>query len=114
MGEKRSPFASLEALKAALPAGEPARVAEKAAVHPFEAKVVVARSRKGRGGKTVAIVTGVKEAARESVCRDLKKALGCGAMIEDAAIVVQGDVSDRVRAWLEAQGARRIVMGSGT
>lgn len=115
MSEKKSPFASLEALKAALPPGE----ATKAAATPtasakdeFDAKVVIARSRKGRGGKTVSIVTGVKAAAREAICRDLKKALGCGATIEDDAIVVLGDVADRARAWLEARGARRIVMGS--
>lgn len=118
MSEKKSPFASLEALKAALPPGEATKAAPAAptptpsAKDEFEAKVVIARSRKGRGGKTVSIVTGVKAAAREAICRDLKKALGCGATIEDDAIVVLGDVADRARAWLEARGARRIVMGS--
>ena len=113
MSEKKSPFAALEALKRSVPAGQaPASKPAPATPDPFEAKVVVARSRKGRGGKTVTIVTGVKAAAREQVCRDVKKALGCGATIEDDAIVVGGDVADRVRAWLEAHGARRVVMGS--
>jgi len=113
MSDKKSPFASLEGLKATLPAGEP-RIehAPEKKDDPFEPKVVVARSRKGRGGKTVTMVTGVKAAARESVCRDLKKALGCGATIEDDAIVVGGDVGDRVRTFLEGRGARRIVMGN--
>jgi translation initiation factor 1 (eIF-1/SUI1) len=113
--DKKSPFAALEAMKAALPAGEPPRAASKPEVvakDEFEAKVVIARSRKGRGGKTVSTITGVKASAREAICRDLKKALGCGATIEDDAIVVLGDVADRARVWIEARGARRIVMGS--
>lgn len=112
--DKKSPFAALEALKASLPEGQAPKAvsAPKKQDDPFEPKVVVARSRKGRGGKTVTIVTGVKSAAREGVCRDLKKALGCGAVIEDDAIVVLGDVADRVRAWLEAHGARRVIVGS--
>ena len=57
-------------------------------------------------------MTGVRAHARDAMCRDLKKALGCGATIEDEAIIVLGDVGDRVRPWLEARGARRIVMGS--
>lgn len=115
MPETKSPFAALEGLRATLPAGEAPRAAEKAAekkADPFEAKVVVARSRKGRGGKTVTMVTGVKAAARDAVCRDLKKALGCGATLEDDAIVVGGDVADRVRSWLEEHGARRVITGS--
>lgn len=115
MSEKKSPFASLGALKATLPEGQAARASHESPApkkDEFEAKVVIARSRKGRGGKTVSIVTGVKAGARETICRELKKALGCGATIEDDTIVVLGDVADRVRAWLEARGARRIVMGS--
>ena len=112
MAEKKSPFASLAALHASLPAGEKPAKVTPAAPDPFDAKVVVGRSRKGRGGKTVTIVTGVRAHAREAMCRDLKKALGCGATIEDEAIIVLGDVSDRVRPWLETRGARRIVVGS--
>lgn len=115
MADPKSPFASLEKLKAALPAGEaaPAKV-PAAPVKPerFDAKVVVAKSRKGRGGKTVTMVTGVRAAFREDVCRALKKALGTGAVVEDDAIAVQGDVADRIRAWLEAEGAKKIVIGT--
>lgn len=113
MTDKKSPFAALEKLRMSLPAGparaEPAPPPED---EPFEAKVVVARTKKGRGGKTVTLVSGVKASAREAMMRDLKKALGCGASFEDDAIALHGDVGDRVRAWLEARGARRIVVGS--
>ena len=110
--QKKSPFAALEAMRASLPEGARQVAVEPTAPDPFEAKVVIARSRKGRGGKTVTIVTGVREVARESTMRELKRALGCGASIEDASITLQGDVADRARRWLEQRGARRIVVGS--
>ncbi len=111
--EKKSPFAAIEHLHAVLPAG-PTRAAPDAPKKddPFEAKVVVASTKKGRGGKTVTLVTGIKPSAREVMARDLKKALGCGATLEDDAIALHGDVGDRVRPWLEARGAQRLVVGS--
>ncbi len=116
MSQGKSPFAALAGLKASLPAGEP-RASEPKKEAPveslFEAKVVVSRSRKGRGGKTVTIVAGVRAAQRETICRELKKALGCGASVEDDTILVQGDVGDRVQSWLEARGAKKIVMAHG-
>lgn len=113
MTDKKSPFDALEKLRATLPAG-PARPAPPAPKKddPFEAKVVVARTKKGRGGKTVTLVSGVKASARENIARELKRALGCAASLEDDAIALHGDVGDRARAWLEAHGARRIVLGS--
>ena len=45
---------------------------------PFRGKLVIARTRKGRGGKTVTTVEGIdpKLAALDDVARDLRKALG--------------------------------------
>jgi translation initiation factor 1 len=117
MADPKSPFASLEKLKASLPEGEraaskPAAAEPKSAPDRFEAKVVVAKSRKGRGGKTVTLVSGVRAAFRDETCGALKKALGTGATVEDDAIVVQGEQAGRIRAWLEAAGAKKIVMGT--
>ena len=115
MSQGKSPFAALEGLKATLPAGQasvPEPKKDAAPVEAFEPKVVVSRSRKGRGGKTVSIVAGVRAAHREPFCRELKKALGCGATVEDDTIVVQGDVGDRIKTWLEARGAKKIVMAN--
>jgi translation initiation factor 1 len=115
-GKAPSPFAALAALRDSLPEGprketpkepEPANTA-------FADKVVVARSKKGRGGKVVTTITGVRGDARalETMAHDLRKALGCGATVEDAVIVVQGDQAARVRTFLEARGARRVIIGS--
>lgn len=76
-------------------------------------RVVVRRTRKGRGGKTVTLV----EAALHgewvgAEVTALKKALGTGAKHVPEGIVVQGDVGDRVADWLAARGVVEIVRGS--
>jgi hypothetical protein len=49
---------------------------------------------------------------REGLARDLKKALGCGATVEDGSVVLLGDLAERARDWLAARGAKRIVPGN--
>jgi len=77
-------------------------------------KIVVRRERKGRGGKTVTIVSGIERspAELERIAKAMRKALGCGSVVEGAAIVLQGDIVPRVQAWLQSHGAARIVLGS--
>ena len=83
---------------------EPARFAEK---------VVVRKEKKGHGGKTVTVVQGVLPAVRDDIASALKKSLGCGARVDDdGSIVVQGDLLERVIAFFEQQGAKKIVRGS--
>jgi len=74
----------------------------------FAGKVVVRRTRKGRGGRTVTLVQGVT-AGHDAVARQLKKQLGAGARVEDGEVVVQGDQVERVARWLESQGAAEVV-----
>jgi len=77
-------------------------------------KLTVSRERKGHGGKTATVVTGLGLPARDldAVARALRRALGCGASVDGDRVVVQGDQVPRVQAWLGAQGARRIVTGN--
>jgi translation initiation factor 1 len=113
-----NPFAALQAVRDALPEGPvpssrpTTATAATTATKEFLEKVVVRRERKGHGGKTVTVVSGVAPAAREAVCAALKKALGCGARVEGDDVVVQGDLVDRCVAFVEARGARRVVRGS--
>ncbi len=111
-----SPFAALAALKEQLPEGTPPPVARTAAPvdRRFAGKLVVAKTRKGRGGRTVTVVRGLDATGEqlEAIAKDLKKALGCGASVEEGEVVVQGEQEKRVAAWLEAQGARRVVIGT--
>ncbi len=77
-------------------------------------KLVVRRERKGRGGKTVTLVSGLDRppAQLEALARAMRKALGCGSTVEQGIIVLQGDIVSRAQAWLQAHGARKIVLGS--
>jgi len=77
-------------------------------------KLTVSRERKGHGGKTATVVTGLGLPAQDldGVARALRRALGCGASVDGDRVVVQGDQVPRVQAWLGARGARRIVVGN--
>ncbi len=99
-----APAASPPPASAAPPAGGPDLSGS--------AKLVVRRERKGHGGKTVVVVSGLATALREPVMRGLKKALGCGAHVADAEVIVQGDNAPRVAEWLAKRGARKTVLGN--
>jgi translation initiation factor 1 (eIF-1/SUI1) len=75
-------------------------------------KLVVRRENKGRGGKTVTLVTGLPEPHLEAFAKALKTAMGCGAVVEETSVVLQGDQTARVMPWLTARGARQVVRGN--
>ena len=63
--------------------------------------------RKGKGGKTVTLVYGLKElelTEQMTLGTRLQKALGTGARFEDGILQIQGDQRDRARAWFTKQG----------
>jgi translation initiation factor 1 len=77
-------------------------------------KIVLRRERKGRGGKGVVVIEGLNQSpsALQELAGQLKKAMGAGARVEGVDIVVQGSLGERLKAWLEKKGARRVVMGN--
>jgi translation initiation factor 1 len=110
-----SPFASLQKLRDQLPAGpkvEPAAepTIEKAKKGP--ARAVVRYERKHRGGKEVTLVEklALPEKELSTWCRELKQALGCGGVVEDNAIVLQGDQRTRLPALLTARGVAKVTV----
>jgi len=60
----------------------------------------------GRGGKTVTVVDGLpqNDAFLKELLQDLKRACGCGGAVRDGGVELQGDLRDRVRAYLTKQG----------
>lgn len=93
----------------------PAATAAEAAIDFGGAsKIVLRRERKGRGGKTATVIEGIKRppSALERVVRELRRALGCGAIVEGDTIVVQGDMAARIEPWLLARGAKKVVVGN--
>ncbi len=71
-------------------------------------RVVLQHSRKGRGGRTVTLVRGLPPQDLDRWAKAVRKALGCGASIEDDAIVLQGDLRDRAATWFTEQGVGKV------
>ena len=114
------PLAGLAGLRANLPGADAAPVPSAPATdnpaggQPAEDvhAVVVRRERKGHGGKTVTRITGWEEQGLDSLAKELKKKLGCGASREGGDILVQGDHVGRVAALLRERGVPRVVEGN--
>lgn len=115
---KQNPFAALAAKKDGAPP-TPEKAPEPSSPSPLPSptrwgsqKIVLQRERKGRGGKTATRVRGLPGARLEELATRLKKALGCGATIEDADVVLLGDVVERAAKWLRDEGATRVIEGN--
>lgn len=116
-----NPFAALQGALGELPAGappaaDPGRPAAPADPSPPQLRgtIVIRREKKGRGGKTVTVVEGLglPPEALATMAQQLRRHLGSGAHVEGEAIVVTGAQTTRVRDWLSARGAGRIVIGN--
>ncbi len=118
---KQNPFAALVAKKhGAAPTPEKAPEPSSTPSLPEPSspptwgsqKIVLQRERKGRGGKTATRVRGLPGTRLEELATRLKKALGCGATIEDTDVILLGDVVERAAKWLRDQGATRVIEGN--
>ena len=91
--------------------GEPTPPA-KPPGRPPPGRAVVRMERAGRGGKTVTVVEklDLPPRALEAWLGELKRALGCGGVVERGALVLQGDTRERVGAWLEKRGVKRVTI----
>ncbi len=77
-------------------------------------KLVLQKERKGHGGKTMTRIKGltIRGVALENLAKSLKKAMGCGAVVEGQEILIQGDQTDRLATWLENNGAGLVIIGN--
>jgi translation initiation factor 1 len=112
-GLSHNPFAALAEKKASLPPGPAPQSKPAPGVRQPPARAVVRLERKGRGGKEVTVVEKLelKPAELEKWGKELKQSLGCGGVVEGKDILVQGDQRERVKAWLEGRGVKKISMG---
>ena len=102
-------------LKAGLAASPPSEApAPSSAPEPdvptFGPKVVVRKTKKGRGGKTVTLIQGVT-GGHDALVAALKRQLGTGGRVDGDEIAIHGDQVERVARWIESQGARKVVRG---
>lgn len=70
--------------------------------------VRVRRETKGRGGKTVTVVSGVPgdEAVLRTLAGELKRRCGSGGTLKDGILEIQGDHCDLIMAELASRGYR--------
>lgn len=68
--------------------------------------VRVSRESKGRGGKTVTVISGLPLTAAQlkESAKQLKQACGVGGAVKGGMIEIQGDQQEKVLQWLAAQG----------
>jgi translation initiation factor 1 len=116
------PFnAALAGLAARMGSVPPARAPELAAAplsaakppdRPPPGRAVVRMERAGRGGKIVTVVEklDLRPGELATWLGELKRALGCGGVVEGGALVLQGDTRERVGAWLERRGVKRVTV----
>jgi len=71
-----------------------------------ELKIRVRLDRKGRGGKSVTVIEGLRISSRdrESLLKQLKTHLGTGGSVKDDVLEIQGDHCDAVMASLQQSG----------
>ena len=77
-----------------------------AAVKAGDGTVRIGRTSKGRGGKTVTIISGVPLPAAELVglAKTLRKKCGSGGTVKDGTIEIQGDHRELLLEELTRQG----------
>ena len=111
-----TPFDALRALRDQMPAAPepepPPTPPVPASSAPRVARAVVRLERAGRGGKEVTVIDhlGLRAPELESWLKALKSALGCGGVVEDDRLVLQGDQRDRLRGLLTARGVKKVTV----
>ena len=104
--------------------GEPLEAGRHAAPPPSEAArarpgapadgwVRIARETKGRGGKGVTLISGLRlaPAQLEALCRELKQRCGAGGAVKAGLVELQGDQRELVLAELQARGFKAKLAG---
>lgn len=118
---RSNPFASLASQLGDVPVGDPqtdaapeAESQARGATDMFMGKLVVRREKKGRGGKVATIVDGLRGSTAEldELARDLRRALGAGAHVEDGRVIVSGVHTQKLHDVLRERGARTVVIGN--
>lgn len=77
-------------------------------------RVDIKRTTAGRGGKTVTLVTGfvgIGLPEKESLCKKMRNACGCGGTVKDGDIEIQGDQREKIAAILSEAGFRPVFAG---
>ncbi|MBP6265348.1 MAG: translation initiation factor [Nitrospira sp.] len=113
----KSPFAALKNLE--LPPTQSRDKADQSTPgSPSHAKnrgrVDIIRQTAHRGGKTVTVVTGftgIGQAEKEQLAREMQKTCGVGGTVKEGRIEIQGDQREEVSRILKNAGFRPVFAG---
>ncbi|MDX8411397.1 MAG: translation initiation factor [Mariprofundaceae bacterium] len=80
---------------------------------PTQQTVRIRRESKGRGGKTVTLVTGIQASPDQLrvILKEIKARVGGGGAVKDGELVIQGDHRQIVLGTLEKKGFRPKLAG---
>lgn len=105
--------AALEKMKGELPEAPAATAEEQQASDQKprkKEKLSIAMERKGRGGKTATIIYGFADTTTDeeiaALAKRLKQRLGSGGSVAGGEILLQGDLREKVKELLKAEGYR--------
>ena len=104
-----APKAVLDQAAKALDATKP-----KPAPDKNRGRVEIRRETGGRGGKTVTTVSGfvgIGLPEKETLCKKMRGACGCGGTVKDGVIEIQGDQREKIAAILTDAGFRPVFAG---
>ncbi|HEX5011398.1 MAG TPA: stress response translation initiation inhibitor YciH [Planctomycetota bacterium] len=95
------------------PAPPPAHGRPRTPGHPADGWVRVSRETKGRGGKGVTLISGLRlaPAQLEELCSELKRRCGAGGSVKTGVIELQGDQREVALAELLARGFKAKLAG---
>lgn len=81
--------------------------------NPAKQGVRIQRESKGRGGKSVCVITGLnlEALALKKLCKLIKAQLGTGGAVKGETIEIQGDHREKLLLILEKQGIQAKLLG---
>lgn len=81
--------------------------------NPAKQGVRIQRESKGRGGKSVCVITGLglDAVSLKSLCKIIKAQLGTGGAVKGENIEIQGDHREKLLVILEKQGIQAKLSG---
>lgn len=91
----------------------PCRCPKPKSLPPQEQTARLLREKKGRGGKTVTLVSDLKLSPEDldTLAKQLKKVCGTGGTIKEGVIEIQGDHREKIAAELQRLGYKTKLVG---
>lgn len=102
-----NPFAALSGktyASVAVSAPAPVRIAPVKPPPLTKPRVRLRQETTGRSGKVITRISGLPPANLDAIASRLKRALGCGATVENMDVILLGTLMERATAWIEKAG----------